>query len=512
MTTTMAGILLRAFLAAFASLFLAWVSLVWYQTRITSENPFAPIGRLHRKNELHVQHSGSLAMAKGAGGGATNRTAAHHYTPPAFAVANGTKRKPPPIGVVEQYIQWHSADALRRDPHNRRFSVVFYSCPLQAGNRIHHFLSSAYWSIVTNRTMLFKYWDRETCFKYGSMYSLAICREANAVRDCDAILARAPWIPHLDDWRHELNLPRDPVDLPFYATHPEQIVNHRYPWGPGNDNDVRGVDVRYDSIPLVMFSQTRSKITFMDPKARKNSANVLLHSEWSQRTNARLHGLGVDFLFGMLQRYSFELTDAMYAAVPEEERHVPRNAVGKEGVPYTIALHSRHIDESLDGCDVSREVTCVNQLLKRNAASRVLASSAQSGTAMPCAVAVMSDRACTIAAMSSWVKKRGCRVYVARHDTRVDYLSEHGPYAGAGFFQDVALATTVARSGFVGMRRSSSDVVLELLQFHRTMEAWERSSDSIPDLSRTLVDVCFLSPIDPPVPKPPGANRTLESP
>jgi hypothetical protein len=337
------------------------------------------------------------------------------------------------------------------------------------------------------------------------------------VRDCDAILARAPWIPHLDDWRRALNLPSDPVELPFYATHPRQIFNHRFPWGPGNDDGARGVDVRYNSIPLVMFSQTRSKITFMDPNARKCSANVLLDSELSRRTNAQLHSLGVDFLFGMLQRYSFELTDAMYGAIPPDALRVGRfeePAGNEERVPYTIALHSRHIDESMDGCDVSREVSCVNELLERNAGRRVRASAPSNPKTMPCAVAVMSDRTCTISAMSQWLKKRGCHVHVAQHDARIDYLSEHGPYAGAGFFQDVALATTVARSGFVGMRRSSSDVVLELLQFYRTMEAWERSDEVTPDLSHTLVDACILSRIDPPVilPKTARANRTRQLP
>jgi hypothetical protein len=522
MTTAMGSAILRAFLAAFAAICLAWGSVVWYNAMIMTQNPFAPIGNLHRKNELQVQHGGGLAVV--AAGGAASRTVAHSYTHPAFAAANVSKGKlkPPPIRVMEQYMEWHSVEALRRDPHHRKFSVVFYSCPLQAGNRIHHFLASAYWSIVTNRTMLFHYWDRGTCYKYGSMYSHAICREANTVYDCDAILARAPWIPHLDDWRRALNLPRDPVELPFYATHPRQVFNHRFPWGPGNDDGARGVDVRYNSIPLVMFSQTRSKITFMDPNARKCSANVLLDSELSRRTNAQLHSLGVDFLFGMLQRYSFELTDAMYGAIPPDamkiaQRDESRSAAGsEEGANYTIALHSRHIDESMDGCDVSREVSCVNELLERNAARRNPASTRSTPKTMLCAVAVMSDRSCTISAMSQWLRKRGCHVHVAHHDARIDYLSEHGPYAGAGFFQDVALATTVARSGFVGMRRSSSDVVLELLQFYRTMEAWERSDEVTPDLSHTLVDVCILSRIDPPVILPKTArvraNRTRQSP
>ena len=56
----------------------------------------------------------------------------------------------------------------------RKYSVVFYSCPYQAGNRIHHFLNGIIWSIITNRTLLYRYYDRPTCniigHDHGSRY------------------------------------------------------------------------------------------------------------------------------------------------------------------------------------------------------------------------------------------------------------------------------------------------------------------------------------------------------
>jgi hypothetical protein len=476
------------------------------------------------------------------------------YTPPAFALpCNKNKKKPRPVQLMEQYIRWHSVDALRRDPHHRKFSVVFYSCPLQAGNRIHHFTTSVYWSIVTNRTMLYKYWDRETCYRYGSMYSLAICREANTDRDCDKILARAPWIPSFAEWRDVLGLQpdgggngNDPYSVPFYATHPRDVVNFRFPWGPGNDESVRGVDgSRYDSIPLVMFAQTRSKIAFMDPRNKKHAGTTLdelLVTGWGRGANARLHGLGVDFMFGMILRYSFDLTGAVQAAVPPGATDLLlfRGAGGRGGdcatqdlevrdgiddesygdddaqtddndaegdddeVPYyTIALHSRHIDDAVDGCDVSREIGCMKELLK---------------TKMPpgkrCAVALLSDRACTLSTLVPWLEdeQRGCVAYVARHDARTDYLSEHGPFAGVGFFQDLALTAAVARSAFVGMHRSSSDLVLELVQFYRTMDAWERSGETTDEKLRwTIIDQCILNPVEPPKPQPFSDGMRVDS-
>ena len=49
-----------------------------------------------------------------------------------------------PLQVLERYQQWHSQEALERQMENRRFAVAYYSCPLQAGNRLHHFYNSTY--------------------------------------------------------------------------------------------------------------------------------------------------------------------------------------------------------------------------------------------------------------------------------------------------------------------------------------------------------------------------------
>jgi hypothetical protein len=276
----------------------------------------------------------------------------------------------------------------------------------------------------------------------------------------------------------------------------------------------------------------------MDPRNKKHSGTPqeLLRTEFGRAANVRLHGLGVDFLFGMLLRYCFDLTGGIKAAVPRQAAllltdskgnskttsdlllhrrkddagededdddddddnrlHDDGEGVYDEGPYYTIALHSRHIDEALDGCDISREIDCVNELLK-----------VKMPKGKQCAVVLMSDRACTLLTLLPWLEERGCRAFVARHDSRTDYLTEHGPFAGVGFFQDLALASAIARSAFVGLRRSSSDLVLELIQFYRTMDAWERNRGADDHkLSWTKVDQCILSQIDT-LPPPPSSDR-----
>jgi hypothetical protein len=73
----------------------------------------------------------------------------------------------------------------------------------QAGNRLHYFFNGYCGAVVTNRTYLWKYFDRETCLALRNVQAEAISSTANAtnrVEDCDAILERAAWLPSYDEW------------------------------------------------------------------------------------------------------------------------------------------------------------------------------------------------------------------------------------------------------------------------------------------------------------------------
>jgi len=429
---------------------------------------------------------------------------------------------PVPLRVLERYKEWHGVEALRSEYRqrqlgkqlgndnnsnnkSRKYAVVFYSCPVQAGNRLHHYMTGMLWSVLTNRTMLYKYWDRDTCQNYGRDFSQKICDSSNNATTCDAILHRAGWIPSYDEWAPRLlsdsssssRQSEEPYELPFYATHPSKIKNGRYPWGPGNDQDSFGVDVKYQDRPVVIFAQTRFKITFLNSR---DVRDTLLHSEWSRQTSDQLNSLGTDFLFGSLFRYSFDLSrhmkeSAAVNSVVASDADDRKSTSTVPSVPYTVALHSRHIDEQLDGCDISREKRCMNRLLANSI--RPPADDQNAGgvdrAPRPCVVKLMSDRQCTINEMTAWLERNDCAVEVASHETTTDYLSEHGPFAGAGFFQDLALAST-ARSAFVGLSRSSSDLLLELIEFNRKVQAWRSGLDprQLPD-----VDKCILKKIIP---------------
>jgi hypothetical protein len=104
---------------------------------------------------------------------------------------------------------------------------------------------------------------------------------------------------------------------------------------------------------------------------------------------------------------------------------------------------------------------------------------------------------------------------VASHDAGVNgAVAEHGPFAGAGFYQDLALAAGMARHAVIGtLKRSSTGLVLGLVQFYRTMEAWEASDDPRDwTLQQTMVDTCDAGLHLPRRPAPtPSKNTTSKT-
>jgi hypothetical protein len=71
---------------------------------------------------------------------------------------------PPIDGLWCDYQRWHSHQSLLdQPPHNRTFVVGYYYCPNQAGNRLHDFMNFLIVAIVTNRTLLWKHYGKETC-------------------------------------------------------------------------------------------------------------------------------------------------------------------------------------------------------------------------------------------------------------------------------------------------------------------------------------------------------------
>jgi len=319
------------------------------------------------------------------------------------------------------------------------------------------------WAIMTNRTLLWQYYSTEICYQWSHVNSSSICDSSNQVEDCDQILARAKWMPSYDEWSRKLGLDH-PVEIPYYATHPKSVRPWRlYPWHEG-DEKLQGADDR-QKYPeqVVVFGPSRFKIHWLK---NEETQKDLLHTQFGRQTAEQLHQLGVDFMYGMLHRYSFDFA--------EKSRKGLEGYVDPTEEAFSIALHSRHRYSGADGCDVHSELKCLNQTIQL--------------LNLPVHVYIMSDRPCTISTLSDILHGQNISVHIPPHDEGQSFRDEHGPFAGVGFYQDLALVSK-ARSAFIGSIRSSSDLLLELVEFHRKMDWWNAGND-ITQISN--VEKCHL--------------------
>lgn len=382
-----------------------------------------------------------------------NSTSSYYYSDPLTDAPAGIifDRLPIPIQVMEQYRKRHSVEALRSNPdlEHRKFAIGFYACPIQAGNRLHHFFNSMLWAIITNRTLLWQYWDDPTCMYWSGQKQ--ICRSMNRVQDCEQILSRADWIPSYDEWSKRLAL-EQPSEIPYYATLPKdyekKILN---PWKEGDERLV-GADNRTKYfMQVAVFGINTYQLDFLESEEMRNA---LLHTETARETCFQLYSLGVNFLYGMLHRYSF--------AFAEQAR---KGLVGYQTPPantFTVALHSRHRVVEDDGCNIKPEIRCLKDVTPRRK--------------KPVQVLIMADRVCTITRLTKFLKRQNMTGYVAPHDEEGSFSKEHGPFAGVGFYQDLALVSQ-ARSAIVATSRTSSYLLRELVEYHRQMQWWNTGHD-----------------------------------
>jgi hypothetical protein len=370
-----------------------------------------------------------------------------------FQFFNPTVQPLPPVKAMEQYIQWHSVESLHRQPHNRTFAVAYYSCPLQAGNRLHHFMNDLLFAMATNRTVLWKYWDRESCMQLGNTYDQNVCSTStmNTLSDCDSVLERAPWIPSFEEWSVTLDLPpavevfEGGLQAPRSNPHSQRV-----PW-------IDKKTKRYgpaSNWPLVVF---QPKVGAMKSVSKIPGVDFALkyfpYDKNAQSVIANLFHLGNYFMYGMMFHKSFSLTSTILSSVAK----APPTSDA-----LSFAIHSRHADPDDDGSDVSKETECLSNLMANNH--------------NVCQVYIMSDRRKTLSSLRRWLRSHHCSIVEAEHEKGGSFEGEHGPFAGIGFFQDLLVASQ-ARSGYVGNARSSSKLLYEWIEYFRAMEYWSKGLD-----------------------------------
>eukprot|EP00980_Cylindrotheca_fusiformis_P007886 scaffold1678_cov80-Cylindrotheca_fusiformis.AAC.3 len=396
--------------------------------------------------------------------------------------------------------------------NGRKFAIGYYSCPLQAGNRLHHFFNSLIWSIVTNRTFLYRYFDYPTCMRITGG-NLVLCNASNTVTECDEILQRNSWIPSFNDWKRRYNF-QNFTSLSFWSTI-EKRPKHRL-WQEGISEQQAGIVDSKDNNDLVIeFAQMLGQDAVILKSERKR--NYLLSTTEARERARQLFSFGPDYLFGFLFAKSFAFqpsvtgnSSSSTTATISSPVHstiistasgnvstmtknitLPRaSPSASSSPPILIVIHSRHSKLSNDGSNIQREIKCLDRLLsawmKNSSDHHQYDSSSNNNrtttTAANCSIYLLSDRPMTLMLLQEHISQQypTCQAHVAKHDYGTSFRNEHGPYAGIGFYQDLAMvqngilihqssAASLPNNkiGFIGSeRRSSSQLVRELMVYH----------------------------------------------
>lgn len=389
--------------------------------------------------------------------------------------------------------KWENTSNI--DLKGRKFSIGFYSCPLQAGNRLHHFFNSLIWSIVTNRTILHRYFNTKACFWIAQNEGggdLSKCRVANEQKDCDKILKRADWVPSFDEWKVKLQI-KNITSFSFWSTI-DKRPKHRL-WHNDSESFAGIVDIRDDLLVNYAPMLGQDAAILQHEQKRK----YLLSTPKAQSRAKQLLSRGEDYLYGLLLDDCFQLRTSI---LPEEtssffstHNDSMASAMGSHerlSAPIMIAVHSRHSKTNDDGSKIKREIKCLDQLLKTMKTSN--------DSKADCVVVLLSDRQQTLTLLQDYIAQNHsqCISMIAQHEEGESWRPEHGPFAGVGFYQDLAMVKNVIKSlpesprpqvGFIGSHhRSSSQLVREILVYQQL----SRHPDYQPKLDETTIATCYL--------------------
>ena len=367
-------------------------------------------------------------------------------------VSNLTLNLHLPLSVLERYQKEHSADKLQseyeaclkgdcNELNLRKFSVGYYACPYQAGNRLHHFMNSLLWSIVTNRTMLYKYYRRSDCNRVRRGEP-AICVFLAEQETCNSVLRVAPWIPSLDEWIENLNL-GVADEISFYSTHLTPFLNtnklfKKYPHDDGFKIH-EGIDASKNR--FIHFGDIYDKS--IGETIRVNRRNIpLLNTTFSRDTARKLLVAGDDFTYGMVLNASFHFNASLIPDHMDDQNLT------------TIAIHSRHSQENDDGHNINTETECLQKVIssRRN-----------------CRVYIMTDRFNALKnLLLTATTQFNCSVdYVMPTSTERSWRKEHGPFAGKKFYQDLLNLSTNPKDVLIYKKpRTSSYLIQELLVYN----------------------------------------------
>ena len=183
-------------------------------------------------------------------------------------------------------------------------------------------------------------------------------------------------------------------------------------------------------------------------------------SQWAKDRAKILFKSGTLFAYGALFHTAFDLAPEL---LPNTTllNQIPSTDNG--GI--SLALHSRHQKNEDDGTDNTVPEKC---LVKAHETVRQLTPNTNTNNnTSSCALIALSDRDVTVDLLAQKAQSLNCSHVKAEHKQGTFFLKEHGPHAGIGFWQDLALASQ-ATGAFVSTKHSSaSDLFAISLRYQR---------------------------------------------
>lgn len=308
---------------------------------------------------------------------------------------------------------------------------------------MHEFMNDLLFSVIMNRTLLWKYYDRAACKKYRNVRAkanarkqLLNCEMMNKHTDCEAILNIQSWIPSYSVLSKRLQL-----DKPSFVSNTSYGI-------------MKLTEASLQDRQVVGIRPNTGSINFLDTElVRANGSSIQARN----RANDLYH-LGTSFTYGMAFHYLFNFSKELVSSVlPSLSSSTSQNDT------LSVAVHSRHTDSRDDGTNVRRELKCINKIIPKG---------------KTCLVYAMADREGTLSSLQNSLRTK-CRVEIAEHANGSTHKSEHGPFSGAGFFQDLIVASQAEHGVVLGQIpgekiRTSSEMLHELVEFNRKIKLWEQ--------------------------------------
>jgi hypothetical protein len=355
----------------------------------------------------------------------------------------------PPQEIFLDYLRQHSAAALRSDSpetlRRRRYAVAYYSCPHQLGNRLFLFMNNLLWAVITNRTILYQYLDRETCERLLVLQPLSFldCRAANVERDCDTVLERSSWLPSYEEFADPSWSTTTIHQVEFWQTHWSNVsdawVRDRYRYNAAKHANLTKVD-KINATIVDFPALTNYEIVLLDGR---DTRQELLATTDARMTARKLVYHGLRYAYGMFLAETFRLRQEHVETVKDyypPDDAAKRHDDNETDVVFSIALHSRHKFVKQKGRNIQMETNCLNKVLVHRAANQ------------PCQVCAMSDRTLALTKLKTWLETehRGCQMITVDHSsTETSFSVEHGRHAGAGFARELDVCYRYGRDAVV---------------------------------------------------------------